>query len=265
MTKIDYRALLDRRLTPRPAGRFDVVSRLIHFALITYALPKSRLEPYIPTSRFEIPEFDIGGRRLALMSAVPFVDADFHFIRLPFFRFHFGQTNYRVYVIDRESGEHVVWFFGTTLGSPVVQVPKRLWRIPWHYGRYQIDCDYDQQLGRYRSYQYTVDSAWAPARIALEDTGEPLAPVEGFAGLDEMMLILTHPVDGYFYRSDGRVGNYSVWHEELRCTLGRPRELYFGLYEHLGLLTRAEMQQPHSIFICPETVFTVYLPPRAIG
>ncbi|NJN05593.1 MAG: hypothetical protein HC814_03245 [Rhodobacteraceae bacterium] len=45
------------------------------------------------------------------MSAVPFLDLDFHFDRvLPFAKFVFGQTNYRVYVIDRRTGEHAVWF-----------------------------------------------------------------------------------------------------------------------------------------------------------
>ena len=97
----EYRDILQRRLIAQPSGRLDVLSKLKHFALINYALPKSRLEPYIPASRFEIPEFIIGGRRLAMMSAVPFVDQDFHFIRLfAWLTFSFGQTNYRVYVID---------------------------------------------------------------------------------------------------------------------------------------------------------------------
>jgi hypothetical protein len=263
---IDYRALLNRRLAVRPAGRLQVLSKLTHFALINYALPKTRLERYIPTERFAIPEFEIGGRRLALMSAVPFVDVDFHFTGLlPFLRFRFGQTNYRVYVIDRRSGEHVVWFFGTTLGSPLVYVPKAAWKLPWHFARYQIACDYDQAMGRYRSFQYAASSAWGEARISLGDSGEPVAPVEGFASHEEQQLILTHPIDGYFYRSDGKLGSYSVWHEELRCTVGQAQDLYFGLYERLGLLSREEMQRPHSVFICPESVFTVHLPPRAVA
>jgi hypothetical protein len=259
----DYRTLLQRRLAVRPRRRLDVLSTLRHFALINYALPKARLEPYIPTDRYTIPEFAIGGSRLALMSAVPFVDVDFHFPGLfPFLRFRFGQTNYRVYVIDRQSGEHGVWFFGTTLGSPVVYVPRNAWKIPWHYARYQIACDYDRQLGRYRSYEYAVASSWASARISLHDTGEPVASAEGFASREEMLFVLTHPVEGYFYRTDGKLGSYSVWHEELRCTVGQPQDLYFSLYERLGLLSREEMQRPHSVFICPETVFTVHLPPR---
>ena len=262
----EYRDILNRRLFVRPHGRIDVLSKLKHFALINYALPKSRLEPHIPTSRFEIPEFTIGGRRLAMMSAVPFFDEDFHFIRLfPFLKFSFGQTNYRVYAIDKRSGGHVVWFFGTTLGSPVVDFAKGMWGIPWHYARYRIECNYDSQRNPYSAYQYTINSKWCDAQIELEDSGEPVSTVEGFASLDEMKLILTHPVDGFFYRSDKKVGGYSVWHEEIPLTAGRAHNLYFSLYEELGLLSRDEMQHSHSVFICPETEFKVFLPPKVIA
>ena len=32
-----------------------------------------------------------------------------------------------------------------------------------------------------------------------------------------------------------------------------------------GLLTRAEMQRPHSIFLCPEVAFEIHLPPRRLA
>jgi hypothetical protein len=262
----NYRDILQRRLAARPGGRLDVRSKLRHFALITYALPKSRLEPHIPADRFAIPEFSVGGRQMALISAVPFVDVDFHFMHLfPWLTFRFGQTNYRAYVIDRQSGEHGVWFFGTTLGSVVVYAAKAAWGIPWHYARYQIGCEYSQQSGRYTAYRYDVQSRWGGASIDLEDTGEPVTSAEGFSSFDELRLILTHPVDGYFYRADRRVGGYSVWHEEIPMTVGRARNLYFSLYERLGLLSRAEMQRPHSVLLCPETEFQVFLPPRLIA
>jgi hypothetical protein len=262
-SETEYRATLNRRLVARPNGLIDIQSKLKHFALINYALPKSRLEPYIPNGRFEIPEFTIAGQQMALMSAVPFVDVDFHFMRLfPFLKFHFGQTNYRVYVIDKKSQEHAVWFFGTTLGSPLVYGARSIWRIPWHYARYQIDCHYDSQINRYTTYSYAINSEWGDATIELEDSGEPVSLVEGFASSEEMKLILTHPIDGYFYRLDNKVGGYSVWHEEIPVTTGNARNLYFSLYERLGLLSREEMQHPHSIFICPDTDFKIYMPPK---
>jgi len=258
--------LLAQRLSPRPVGRWDVLSRLGHFALINYALPKERLARYLPADRFEIPEFAIGGQRLALMSAVPFWDIDFHFRRVfPFLKFQFGQTNYRVYVIDKQTGEPVVWFFGTTLGSPVVYLPRWLWRIPWHYARYKLDCHYDQRQARYDHFAYTVQSTWASAQIDIADTGRPATLTAGFDSLDSQTLILTHPLVGYFQRRDGKLGTYSVWHEVMKMTMGQSRHLYFSLYDRLGLLSKDEMARPHSIFICPAIDFKVFLPPVEVG
>jgi hypothetical protein len=257
--------ILTQRLQPRATGPWDVLSGLGHFALINYALPKARLTHYIPADRFEIPEFEIDGQRLALMSAVPFLDVDFHFQSLfPFIKFKFGQTNYRVYVIDKRTGEHVVWFFGTTLGSPVVYIPRWLWRIPWHSATYQLDCRYNQSQKRYEHFKYTVQSDWAAADIEIADTGEAVGLTAGFDTLDAQTLILTHPVSGYFHRLDGKLGTYSVWHEVLKMTTGQPRHLYFSLYERLGLLSKVEMQRPHSIFVCPLVDFKVFLPPREV-
>ncbi len=265
MNSAQCRELLARRCQPEPVGLWDVRSRLTHFALVNYALPKERLIPHIPEDRFEIPEFDIGGRRLAMMSAVLFLDLDFHFPRLaPFAKFRFAQTNYRVYVNDRRTGEPCVWFFGTTLGSPAVNIPRWLWRLPWHFARYRVDCALDAATKRYSSFHITADSKWGPADVELEDTGTPISVCEGFQSPEELALVLTHPVDGYFRREDGQLGHYSVWHERMRLTVGRPRLLWFGLFERLKLLSREEMNQPHSVFLCPEVEFLIHLPPRRL-
>lgn len=262
---LDAQALLHQRLTPPRDGRLDVLSGLAHFALVTYALPVERLRRYIPADRFIIPEFIINGQRLALMSAVPFVDVDFHFIHLlPQLKWRFGQTNYRVYVTDRQSGQHAVWFFGTTLGSWVVHVARGLWGIPWHPARYNVQCHYDAALRRYSRYHYTVRSHWAAAEVELEDSGEPVQGVEGFASFAEMQLILTHPVEGFYQHRSGGLGSYSVWHEPIAMTTGRAQRAYFGLFERLGLLSPEEMQQPHSVLIAPLTTFRVLLPPHVV-
>jgi hypothetical protein len=252
-----YRTLLHKHLIPKPSNLLDVRSTLKHFALINYALPKERLTKYIPLDRFEIPEFEIGGRRLAMMSAVPFLDVDFHFINFPFIRFRFGQTNYRVYVIDKKTGEHCVWFFGTTLGSVIVYAARLLWRIPWHYAQYSIQIEDSR-------WRYTTESDWGEAEIEIEDLGEVVSVTEGFESYDQMKLILTQPIDGFFYRLDDALGSYSVWHDEMNIRQGRTKNSYFGLYERLGLLSRDEMQKPHSIFLCDAILFDVYLPPRKI-
>lgn len=243
----------------------DVRSTLLHFALINYALPKARLLPHIPKDRFEIAQFPIGGRPMAMLSVVPFWAADFRFVKLaPFLRFQFGQTNHRVYVTDRRTGEPAVWFFGTTLESWLVRVPRFLWKLPWHDAGYRFDCVYDATRSSYSKFEVEIESEWCAGTIALEDSGRPASLQEGFASLDDQKLMLTHPVAGYYRRRDGRLGSYSVWHDEIPLTSAVPRHLHFSLYERLGLLSQEEMDRPHSVFLCPAIEFDIHLPPRPL-
>ena len=257
-----HREILASRIAFRRLGLIDVRSDLLHFALITYALPAERLRPYIP-SDFDIPTFLINGQQMALMSAVPFLDADFRFPCIaPFIGWSFGQTNYRVYIVDKATGEHCVWFFGTSLGSWVVHIAKTLWGIPWHHAQYSVKCNYNSERLRYDHFQYSIKSEWATAEIDLIDTGNPMQLNGAFRSLDEQILILTHPIAGYFKHQDGNTATYSVWHDEIPFTIGMSKNLYFSLYEKLGLLTRAEMQSPHLVLICPKVTFDVHLPPQ---
>lgn len=238
---------------------------LRHFALINYALPPERLRPHVP-DRFDLETFEIGGRPMAMLSAVPFLDVDFRFRHvLPFLKFEFGQTNHRAYIVDRATGEHCVWFFGTTLGSPVVAIPRLAWGLPWHRARYRIECELDARAGRYLRYEQWIESDWCSGRASLEDTGRPATGLEGFPDDDAMRLVLTHPVTGFFRLRNGRIGTYSIRHPEMRMTLGRAREARFSLYERLGLLSLEEMASPHSVLLCPEVPFQIQLPPRVAG
>jgi hypothetical protein len=258
-----YREILDRRLLKPSGNVLDARATLVHFAIITYALPKLRLDPYVPPDRFEIPEFRIDGTRQALLSAVTFYVDGFRFVKLaPFIRFRFGQTNYRAYVIDRKTGEHAVWFFGTTLGSPLVYLPRALWNVPWHSARYSMDCRFNRIRGAYDHYRFSVISQWSSAQVEIEGAGELPFLAKGFSSADQMKLVLTHPAIGFYRRLDGKVGSYAVWHEEMEFSRGVPRRLYFGLFEKLGLLSAEEMTRPHSLLLCPEVVFEVYLPPK---
>lgn len=256
--------ILAARLAPRPLGRWDVRSTLRHFALIHHAIPPERLRPHIPADRFDLATIVVDGQERALVGTVPFLDADFRFERVaPWLQLAFAQTNYRAYVIDRATGEHAVWFFGTTLGHPVVQIPRHLWRLPWHQARYEVDCVHD--AGRYARFRYEAASAWAPLTLDLEDTGEPWGLTPGFEDPVAQTLVLTHPVAGFYHRRDGALGGYGVWHPEMRPTVAKPRAVRIGLYERLGLITPEEAMAPHSALIVPEIVFDVALPPRRLG
>jgi hypothetical protein len=201
-----------------------------------------------------------------MLSAVPFLDVDFRFARLaPWLRWKFGQTNHRAYVIDRRTGLPGVWFFGTTLGSPLVYAARGLWRIPWHYARYRIDVHVDPTTGAYERYRYNVNSAWCAARIDLVGDAAPIGLTPGFASMIEQTLVLTHPVDGFFHRLDGALGGYSIWHPIMTLTRAQPRDLWFSLHERLGLLSAGEMQRLAFGLHLPRDPFEVYLPPRRLA
>src|SRR5215469_8827975 len=91
------RATLDARLVRPPARGLDVLTTLEHFAIISYLVPVDRLRPHVDP-QFDVLPFREGGKTCGLVSVVPFVDVDFRFARLPFLRFRFAQTNYRLYV-----------------------------------------------------------------------------------------------------------------------------------------------------------------------
>ena len=255
----------DKLLARREPGPRDALATLAHFAIISYAIDPERVRPHVHP-RFELDTFvnSPAGPR-ALVSMVPFEDQDFHFVGLPWLKCRFGQTNYRTYVIDRETGKRAVWFFGTTLDSCTVAVPRYWWRLPWHRGRIHFNCVYDTTAQRYTRYQMHTVSKWAPAELELADTGDWCVALDGVNDLESGLVTLTHPIIGVFYRRDGKLGSYQVWHDRLRCTVGRCLDARIALFDRLGLVSYEEQLSPHSVLIQHRTEFAIYLPPNALG
>ncbi|WP_420643683.1 DUF2071 domain-containing protein [Candidatus Leptofilum sp.] len=252
-------------LTRKRPSRLDIETTLAHFAIITYLVEPDALRRHIP-KRFELDCITApDGTQKGLISTVPFVDQDFRFVRFPWAKWRFGQTNYRAYVTDSESGEHVVWFFGTALDSFSVNIPRYAWKLPWHRASIQFDSQYDTNQQRYTKYGLVAQSSWAPATLELEDSGEPVQVLTGFPNLETGLVLLTHPLRGFYYRRDGKIGSYTIWHDKLKMTEGRIVAARFPLLQRLGLVQTDDLTTIHSVLMQPEAHFTVYLPPVAIG
>jgi hypothetical protein len=117
---------------------------------------------------------------------------------------------------------------------------------------------------RYLEYRMSTRSRWAPAALELADSGEEIERLAGFANLESALVVLTHPMLGYFFRRDGQLGTYRVWHDRLRVTRGACVRAEFPLLESLRLVPTEKQGQPHSVLIERETEFTIYLPPQRV-
>jgi len=133
---MDTLRFTDELLTRKRPSGVDVDTTLSHFAIVTYLVAPDVLRRHVHT-RFELDVINHNGFDAALLhvpepfgsakfldrwhpptgfwdrllvSVVPFVDQDFRFSKFPWLKRRFGQTNYRAYVTDTETGEHVVWF-----------------------------------------------------------------------------------------------------------------------------------------------------------
>jgi hypothetical protein len=245
---------------PVPRG-LSAETTLRNFATVTYWVDPSVLRDHIHP-RFEPVCLDADpARSRALVSVVTFLDQDFRFVACPWIKSSFGQTNYRAYVLDTMTGEQVAWFFGTCLDSLTVAVPRYVWKLPWHRGRMEFDCRYDDSAKRYASFKVVTRSKWAPARLDLEDSGAATVALDGFSNLESGLVLLTHPTRGFFFRRDGNLGTYSIWHDRMKPSEGKVREAQYPLLQQLGLVDLGDRSNIQSVLIQRSVDFTIYLPP----
>jgi hypothetical protein len=242
---------------PRP-GPLAALTTLEDIAIVTYdidpdglaALLPPWIEPHVLTLA--------DGRRRALISAVSLRDVDFRFRLVPFVRLGMLQTNYRAYV--RAGDERAVWFLGSTLSSRSVEVPRRLWSMPWHRVDATLEAAWHGPVCR--SWRSRVTGSWGGMDVELTGTAEPMGRLDGMADAAETAMLLTHPLVGYYRRLDGQVAGYRVWHEPMHPTRGDATSARYDVLEGAGLITPG--QAPHSVLLERRSDFIVYLPPTRL-
>jgi hypothetical protein len=244
---------------PRTRLRWlDAATILEQFALVTFDVDPERLRTVLPAVLDpEVRTLD-DGRTRGFVSAVSFRDVDFRFAVAPWLRVSFFQTNYRAYVRG-PNGRQAVHFFGTTLDSPLVAMPSRLWGMPWHPGRTSITSLWSE-TGACESYRHMCSGRWGAADVELLGSGEPMGRLDGFVDVEDAAHILTHPLDGWFERPDGRLGRYAVWHPRMALQVGAATRASYAVFEDLGLVEPGS--PPHSVLLTRAIDFDVLLPPR---
>ena len=244
--------------TQRPPARWcHAATELDQFAMVSYRVDAEALGAVLPDGvEPDVFTFDDGTRE-ALVSAVPFLDRDFHFRFFPLVRVSCGQVNYRAYVTFR--GERGVWFFGTSLDSVFVALPRRAWQMPWHRDRISIAGTWDGDECRSWRFEST---GWGEGSCRLSATGAPLERLDGFGDLDETVEVLTHPMVGWYQRRRGGLGRYSVWHEVLGVRPCTVEEARFAVFERLGLVEPGVIA--HSAVVARTVHFDVHTPPTRV-
>ena len=236
----------------RPAPRWcHATTGLDDFAIVTWAVDPDRLTACLPSGF--VPDVREGA---ALVSAVAFLDDAFRFRALPRPRISCGQVNYRAYV--QRGDETGVWFFGTSLDSGLVRIPRLVWQMPWYRDRVRIDADWSD--AGCESWRLRADGDWGAATIALHGTGRPFEPPSGYADDAEVSERLLDPFVGWYGRRNGSgVGRYSVWHRPLGLEQATVEAATCQVFGDLGLID--ESQLPISAGIQRTIQFDVHTPP----
>ena len=259
----NFAEITNNRIKNRIKRSFlDVNTQLEHFAIISYKVRIEKIQHLIPDP-FKLWTFKENGKEYALISAVPFKDKDFSFYRLTrLLKFNFYQTNFRTYIVDKRDNSNSAWFFGTTLGSFTSIIPDKIWKMPWKYGKYNFK--YKSNGFEYSEYKMTFKSKQGDGIVDIKNSGSDMKILQGFNSLEQQVLILTHPVIGYYDLNEKEFGTYEIWHPKIDLKEGIANELYFHIFEKLGFLSKQEMQNPHSVLITPEIEFDILLPPKKV-
>lgn len=243
---------------PRPRWHHSQ-TWLDDLVIVTWAVDPQLLAEQLPNG-FEPLTWPRAGTPVALVSMVAFRDRDFHFRFWPYTRLQCGQINYRAYV--RHRGLTGVWFFGTSLDSRLVAVAQRLWRMPWHHDR--IDVAAQWQGDRLARMTVRANGPWGNADLDLVGAAGPVGspPIPGLAMGQELTEVLTDPVRGWFRRTDGRVGRYSVAHAPMIMSPATVVTARSAVFERLGLI--APGVAPIDARATPAIRFDVHTPPTPL-
>lgn len=258
------------RFTPslltKPVARgLAAETTLQHFAIVTYWVDPAALKKHLHP-RFEPVCLTADGRApRSIVSVVTFLDRDFRFVACPWPTWSFGQTNYRAYVHDTETSEQAVWFFGTCLDSISVWVPRHLWKLPWHRAHMRFDCRYEAKASRYSTFAVTTHSDWSPGELVITDSGKAPTAIPGVNNFEAGLVLLTHPLHGYFFRGDRTLGSYTIWHQRTTPTIGQLQVATYPLLQALDLVEAGNIDDVHSVLVQPAIDFTIYLPPFKVG
>ena len=224
------------------------------FGIVTYSVDPDRLAALLPHS-FEPEVFTLdSGDERAFVSAVSFRVSSLT-IGGGWIPLGFVQVNYRAYI--RRHGERCVWFFGSSVSSWMVTVPRAIFGLPWYWTKSSLRAAWVDGAGT--DYALHAAGDWAGADFRGTGTGEPVGRLDGFADVGETLAVLTAPLSGFCLRRDGSLLELRVKHDVLQPQIAVADAASFSVFEDLNLCPGGSA--PHSVLLQRSATFDV-LPPR---
>jgi hypothetical protein len=105
---------------------------------------------------------------------------------------------------------------------------------------------------------FEADGNWGAATVALTSFGRPFG-----GGASSVGATLVDPMIGWYPRSDGGIGRYSVWHEPLQLQEAVAEVARCDVFQRLGLIDTG--QTPSGAGLQRRVEFDVHTPPAKIA
>jgi hypothetical protein len=255
----NYKEELNNRSQHNHNSKFDATVSVENLALINYMIPIERI-----INKFEIgnslyiPTYLIDNKEYAAISIAPLLNRQLGFYKLiPILKVTYPEVNFRLYVNEKKDDIPAVFFIKMLTSGYYNILARNLWRMPWFKAQFWHSCDYSNKLKKYTSFKYLVKNDEEDIEIDIDDTGEKVNVSVPFENISQEKLILTHPEHAFYKLNNKLLAHVVAYHKEMNITQGKVNKLYFKFLEDNELLTKEEMMNPHSIFLCRKIPYKV--------
>ena len=229
-----------------------------NFALITHAVPASRVRPHIPEP-LRLQTFpDDGGEEIALISSSSFCNRQLHWSLARYPAIDFDQNTYRTYVTYK--GNWGSYFFGTNLSTRLSYLAQCAVAAESFYA--EFDADIRSGPEGYLHYSCRSVASYGELSFELEATDAPSAK-QPFATGREHSDFITYRLHGFSRSPLGGYTHGPILHRRMEPWEGRLHSGRFDFWHALGILEPDEALNAYSVLVEPSVRFTL-LPPRPL-
>lgn len=236
----------------------SVKMTLNHVFYISYLVPISRIQPFLP--EFLQPATVFPEQMFVSIVGMKCNDVRVYGFSRP--SFDYDQLNVRTYVIDPQTGNPAVYFFRSGVSSGIIPWLTSIFGITWE----AIDFDLQPYLSEKPARRgYKVIGHWQEDLYFEIAKSEPSSEEKGlFPDLASEITEISGPRLAFMTS-----GNHTIRYESTQQIQSVQRvsllDIRFQLPVTMGLLKETELSKPDSVLLASQTKLGAYLPPQRIS